>query len=477
MTAELWRRTAREIVALLQRGEVSPGELVEVSLRRIEATNPAVNATPTVCPDRALGHARRLEAEGVPDDAGPGYLHGLPIVVKDLTDVSGVRTTRGSPIFSDNIPDRSDILVERLEANGAIVVGKSNTPEFGAGAQTFNEVFGATRNPWNTALTCGGSSGGSAVALAVGQAWLATGSDLGGSLRIPASFCSVIGVRTSPGRVARGPGPSPFDRLGNEGPMARNIRDAALMLDAQVGENALDPLSVPAPDVSFVAAIDRLAGPRRIAWSPDLAIAPVNPEVSRICAEAALWFQTDGAVVEEAAPDLAEAQEMFQVHRAHSFAMRYAGFLAEHRDKLKPEIIWNTEKGLAQDGPTVARAESARSALYYRMLEFFKTYDLLCCPTVMVPPFDVTIRSLGEVEGVHFDNYIDWLMLTYAITLTECPALSIPCGYTDSGLPVGLQIVAPPRGEAALFAAAARFEDGHDFADRVPMEPLEGMID
>ncbi|MDP6706641.1 MAG: amidase family protein [Alphaproteobacteria bacterium] len=471
MAEELWRRSARDVVALLGAREISPSELVEIALSRIEAVDGAVNAVPTRCPERALAHARQIESAGPPEMPGPGYLHGLPIVVKDLTDVAGVRTTRGSPIFADRVPERSDILVERLEANGAIVVGKSNTPEFGAGAQTFNEVFGATRNPWNTAKTCGGSSGGAAVALATGEAWLATGNDLGGSLRIPGSFCSVIGLRTSPGRVARGPAPNPFERLGNDGPMARDVRDAALMLDAQTGENGLDPLSLPAPAVSFQEAVERLASPARIAWSPDLGIAPVEPEVRDICATAATWFENLGATLEPACPDLSEAREAFQVLRAHAYVLAREELLQHHRDKLKPEVVWNIEKGLGQDGPTVARAERARGVLYHRVADFFQTYDLLCCPAVMAPPFDIETRYLETVAGVAFDNYVDWMMLTYAITLTECPALSIPCGFTAAGLPVGLQLVAPHRGEAALLAAAARFEDGHDFAAMVPIDP------
>jgi len=471
MTDELWRRTAREAVALLRRREVSATELVSAALARIEATDGAVNAVPTLCPERALAQARRLEAEGPPDNPGPGHLYGLPIVVKDLTAVAGVRTTQGSPIFADHVPASSDLLVERLEAKGAIVVGKSNTPEFGAGANTFNEVFGATRNPWDTRLTCGGSSGGSAVALATGQAWLATGSDLGGSLRIPGAFCGVVGFRASPGRVPHAPATNPFDRLGIHGPMARNVRDVALMLDAQCGEDARDPLSLPAPSTPFLEALEQTPPPRRIAWSADLAIAPVDREVAEICGRAAAWFRQVGAVVDEAAPDLRDAQELFQILRAYDFTLKRAPLLESHREQLKPEVVWNIEKGLAQSAEVVARAERARGALYQRVLGFFQDHDLLCCPTVMVPPFPVETRYVQEVEGVRFDNYVDWLMLTYAITLTECPAISVPCGFTAAGLPVGLQIVGPPRGEARVLAAAARFEDAHDFAARVPVEP------
>ena len=472
MIDELWRRTARDAVALLKAGEVRPSEMVATALARIEATDGDVNAVPTRCAERAYAAAERLEAERPPETPGPGYLYGLPIVVKDLTNVAGVRTTFGSPIFADNVPTASDLLVQRLEANGAIVVGKSNTPEFGAGAHTFNEVFGATRNPWDTRFTCGGSSGGAAVALATGQAWLATGTDMGGSLRIPGAFCGIVGFRPSPGRVGRGPSSTPFDRLSVHGPMARNVRDAALMLDAEVGSDPRDPLVLPAPAEPFQQAVERLPAPARIAWSPDLGVAPVEPEVADIAGRAAAWFQETGAAVEAAAPDLSDAPAIFQVLRAHYFATTRAPLLERHRELLKPEVIWNIEKGLGQDAGTLARAQLAQGALYHRAAVFFETYDLLLCPTVMAPPFPVETRYLEQVAGVRFDNYIDWLMLTYAITITELPALSLPCGFTEAGLPVGLQIVGPPRGEAAVLAAAARFEDGHDLAARVPMDPL-----
>jgi amidase len=471
MATDSWRLTARQAVALLKRREVSPTELVEAALARIEATDGHVNAVPTRCAERALAAARRIEAAGPPEAPGAGHLYGLPIVVKDLTNVAGVRTTMGSPIFADNVPKRSDIVVERLEASGAIVIGKSNTPEFGAGAHTFNEVFGVTRNPWDTRFTCGGSSGGAAVALATGQVALATGTDMGGSLRIPGSFCGIVGFRPSPGRVARGPTSTPLDRLSVHGPMARNVRDAALMLDAEVGANALDPLSQPAPAEPFLVAADRLPAPHRVAWTPNLGIAPVDPEVATIAGRAAAWFAEAGAVVEEAAPDLSDAPAIFQVLRAQYFATARGPLLEAHREKLKPEVIWNIEKGFAQDGGALARAELARGALYYRVAAFFERYDLLCCPTVMAPPFRAELRYLEEVEGVKFDNYVDWLMLTYAITLTELPALSLPCGFTAAGLPVGLQLIGRPRGEAEVLAAAARFEDAHDFAGQLPIEP------
>jgi len=462
------RLTAREAVSLLKRGAVSPAELVDAAAARIAAVDGAVNALPTLCLDRARDHAKRL-ATRRPEARGP--LAGLPFVVKDLDAVAGVRTTWGSPIYADHVPERSNVMVEILEARGGIVIAKSNTPEFGAGANTFNEVFGKTLNPWDRRLTCGGSSGGSAVALATGEAWLATGSDLGGSLRTPASFCSVVGLRPSPGRVAEGPNPLPFGLLPVHGPMGRTVGDAALMLDAMRGQHREDPRSLEAPAEPFIAAVDAPTPPRRIGFTPDLGIVPVDREVAAICEQAAARFADMGATVEAACPDFGGARETFQTLRAAGFAAGMAPLLAEHRDKFKPEIIWNIEKGLALTADEIGAAERARGALYHRLVAFFADHDLLACPAAIVPPFDVEQRYVAEVAGETFDNYVDWLAITSAITLTSCPAISLPCGFTAGGLPVGLQLVAPPRSEAALLAAAALLEDALGIAGRLPIDP------
>ena len=467
---ELVQLTARQAVALLMKREASPLELIDAAVERIGETDGAINALPTLCVERARAHAERLMADG-PGESPAGYLHGLPIAVKDLTDVAGVRTTKGSPIFADRVPERSDYLVERLEARGAVVLAKSNTPEFGAGANTFNEVFGKTRNPWDTRLTPGGSSGGSAAALAAGQVWLATGSDLGGSLRIPASFCSVVGLRPSPGRVAHGPSGLPFGTLSVAGPMGRTVGDVALMLDAQVGQHPGDPLSLPAPGHLFVTAVDNPTAPQRVAFSPDLGIAPVDPEVKELCAKGAAMFQDVGATVEEACIDLRDAEEIFQTLRAALYAAEHEPLLREHRDLLKPEVVWNIEKGLALTADDIGRAERARGALYQRTAEFFQRYDLLVSPAVVAPPFDVDTRYVTEVAGVTFDTYVGWLVLSFALTLTACPALSVPCGFTRAGLPVGLQLMAPRANEAALLSAAALFEQAAGLAGKVPLDP------
>ncbi|WP_291686224.1 amidase family protein, partial [Bradyrhizobium sp.] len=427
-----------------------------------------VNALPTRCFDRARAHAKALMKKPAGER---GLLAGLPVPIKDLTDVEGVLTTQGSPIYRDHIPDRSDFLVEHLENNGGIIYAKSNTPEFGAGANTFNEVFGATRNPWDTSRSAAGSSGGAAVALATGMAWLAHGSDMGGSLRNPASFCGIVGLRPSIGRVAHTPKFKIDRNLGVQGPMARNVEDLALMLDAMSGEHPADPLSLPSLPTSFLSAARSGKRPKRVAFSPDLGITPVDPEVAAITRKAAARFAELGAIVEEAHPDLREAHECFHVLRAFDFAISKAALLRSKRDLLKPEVIWNIEEGLKLTVEQLARAEAQRIAMTSRTLEFFGTYDLLLAPATIVAPFPVEHRYVAECAGKKFDNYVEWLGIVYAITLVCCPALSLPCGFTASGLPVGLQMVAAPRGEGQLLAGAKLLEDILGVRGTTPIDP------
>ena len=467
---DLVRVTARQAVDLLRWRDASPTELIDAALERIEETDGVLNALPTLCAGRAREHAANL-TDVHPDDTPPGYLYGLPIAIKDLKDVAGVRSTRGSPIFADHIPDESDLLVKNLESKGGVVLAKSNTPEFGAGANTFNEVFGKTRNPWNTATTCGGSSGGSATALAAGQVWLASGSDLGGSLRIPASFCSVVGLRPTPGRVAHGPKPTPYATLSVEGPMGRTVGDVALMLDSQAGAYAADPLSIPAPKTSFVERVDSPTPPIRVAYSPDLGLAPVDSEVAAICERAMSHFRDIGAEVELAAPDLGDVEWVFQTLRGAQYAGGMSDLLREHRSLLKDEIIWNIEHGLSLGAEEIGRAEVERGGIINRTAKFFEAYDVLVCPTVVSPPFDVDIRYLTEIDGHTFPTYISWLILTFALTLTGCPVVSVPCGFTASGLPVGIQIMAPWREEGYLLGVAALFEQAAGLSGLAPIEP------
>jgi amidase len=464
-TSDLYKLTARAAVDLLKRGHVSPLELVEAALARIAATDSSINALPTLAADRARAAASRV------DRASP--LAGLPFAVKDMQNVAGVLTTRGSPIYARHVPTRSDIAVERLEAAGGIVLAKSNTSEFGAGANTYNQIFADTRTPWNTRMTASGSSGGSAAALAAGQVWLATGSDLGGSLRTPASYCGVVGLRPSPGRVATGPGDFPFGTLGVEGPMARNVADCALMLDAMVGRHDEDPLSLEAPREPFLHALEQARLPIRVAYSADLGICPVVPAVRQAVAAAMARLAAAGVIVEEATPDLRDAQEIFRVLRAAGFAAGLKPEYDAHRDLLKPEVIWNIEQGLALDAETIGRAERGRGRLYHRVLAFMKDYDLLLVPAASLPPFDVKTRWIRSLEGETFDNYVEWIRITYALSLTSLPILCLPCAVTAQGLPIGLQLVGRPRGEAALLQAGAALEELFGLAGQVPIDPRE----
>jgi amidase len=464
----LVRATACALVDKLNSGEVTPLDLLDVLEQRIAEVDGKVNALPTLCFDRARSHATSLMQKPLGER---GLLGGLPVPIKDLTDVAGVLSTQGSPIYRDTIPARSDLLVEHLERNGGVIYAKSNTPEFGAGANTFNEVFGATRNPWDLARSAAGSSGGAAAALASGTAWLAQGSDMGGSLRSPASFCGVVGLRPSIGRVAHSPKFKIDRTLGVQGPMARNVDDIALLLDAMCGEHPADLLSLPSPATSFLSAARSGEKPRRVAYSPDLGITPVDPEVIAITRKAALRFADAGAIVEEAHPDLREAHECFHVLRAFDFAISKAELLRDKRDQLKPEVIWNIEEGLKLTVEQLERAEAQRVAMAARTLEFFASYDLLLAPATIVAPFPVEHRYVAECAGKKFDNYVEWLAIVYAVTLVCCPALSLPCGFTSSGLPVGLQIVAPPRGEARLLAGAGVLEDILGLRGSTPIDP------
>lgn len=465
---DLIRQSAVAIVEKLRNGTVTPLDLLDALEVRIAEVDPAVNALPTLCFDRARAHARRLMDRPV---KARGVLAGLPVPIKDLTEVEGVRTTFGSPIFKDHVPERSNILVQHLEGEGGIVYAKSATPEFGAGANTFNEVFGATRNPWNTSRSAAGSSGGAAVSLATGMAWVAHGSDLGGSLRNPASFCGIVGMRPSPGRVAKDPGNKVDDILAAEGPMARTVEDVALLLDAMSGEEPGDPTSLPRTEVSFLEAARTPPRLKRVAFSADLGITPVDPEVAEICRNAALRFKKLGIEVVEAHPDLTEAHHAFQILRAAKFAAAHAHKLNDYPDLLKPEVIWNIEKGLALSVEEIVQAEAERREIIARTLAFFGEFDLLMTPATIVAPYPVEQRYVSECAGTTFDNYIEWLAIAYAITLTTAPALSLPCGFTAEGLPVGLQIVARPRGEAHLLGASAQLEKLLDLGTCTPIDP------
>jgi amidase len=461
--SELWRLSATEAVDKLRRREVSPLEMLDSAAARIEAMEPKVNALPI----RFLGVAR-AQASAFRYEANdhPGWLAGLPIAVKDYNDVAGQLTTAGSPIYANHRAAQDDLTVATLRANGAIPLAKSNVPEF-AGSHTFNPVWGITRNPWNLGRTAGGSSGGAAAALAAHEVWLANGSCLGGSLRIPASFCGVVGLRPSAGVVPRGDSLPAFDSLWVEGPMARTVSDLALMLDAMARLTPLDPLSRAVPVGGFQAAMRRGRPPTRVGFSTNLGLRSVDPEVAALCHQAVRRFADTGCAVEGDVPDFSGAIESFQVLRALLFADVRGGLLPGERSRINPDIVWNIEKGQSLTAAEIIRAQRERNALFHRIARFFEDHDLLVCPTVAVPPFPVEQRFPTEIAGEKLATYIDWMFLTFVITLSGCPALSLPCGLTSEGLPVGIQLVGRPHGDAELLGFAQQFEQALAFKRQV----------
>jgi amidase len=456
---------ARELVELYRRGDATPVEALEAMLARIDAANPELNAYVTVARDEALEAASALAGRPV-----TGRLHGVPVGIKDLTETAGIRTTFGSTIYADHVPVTDELIVTRLKAAGAIVVGKTNTPEFGAGGNTFNDVFGATRNPWNPAFTCGGSSGGSAVALATGMSPLCEGSDLGGSLRTPAAFCNVVGFRTTPGLVPIWPDPTPFDGLAVTGPMARDVADCALMLSVVAGSDERVPLSYEVDTQAFVsAATPRRLDGVRVAFTPDLGgLLPVDPEVAATVETALAVFEHLGATVVHATPDFAGVREAVLASRGISMVASHSDHLRQHRDRMQAGLVWNIEQGLTLTPPQIAAGIKARGALWERVSGFMAEHDLLVCPTVAVPPFPVEQPYPTEIAGVPLADYTHWFFLTYAITLTGLPVISIPCGFTAAGLPVGMQIVGRRRRETDVLSAAASYEAETDWHLRRP---------
>ncbi len=478
MSDDLIKMTAREAVRRLGTREITPLDLIDAAERRIAACEPHLNALPTLCFERARDHAKRLmRGDGRDAKGEAGWLGGLPLAIKDLADVAGVRTTYGSPIFKDHVPTTSHPVVERIERKGGIVIAKSNTPEFGAGGSTFNEVFGRTTNPWNTSLTCGGSTGGGAAALAAGEVWLAHGTDHAGSLRRPATYCSVVGLRPSPGRVTRGTSNNLYAPLSVQGPMARNVPDLALFLDTMAGFCPRDPQTFDAPAISFSAAVAAPKAPVRIAFSPDFGgRVPVDRETREICAKAMRHFEAMGARIDEAAPDIGRMDEAFMVLRAQSYVVDREQQLETHRHLIKPDIIWNTEEGLKASPSRLAWADRERAAFYRRVAAFFETYDMLVTPGASTPAFDVARRMPETIDGKKLEHYLGASLITAIPTLMGVPSIAVPAGFDRFGRPIGIQIVGRPRGEAELLQAAALFETATGLAREVPISPRMGTV-
>jgi amidase len=467
---------ATELARLYRARKVSPLEVMQAVLARIDAVNPRVNAYVTLARESALAGARRA-TDALRRGAALPPLHGVPVSIKDLTPTKGIRTTWGSKVFEHHVPPEDALVVARLKAAGAIVVGKTNTPEFGAGGNTFNAVFGATRNPWNPALTCGGSSGGAAVALATGMGPLAQGSDLGGSLRTPAAFCGVVGFRTTPGLVPLYPRELAWDSLAVAGPMARTVADVALMLSVIAGPDDRAPLSYDVDTRAFRAAVRRPSVRGwRVAWTPDLGgLTPVDGEVARVAEGAARVFRALGARVRAASPSFAELHDIVLGTRGLSMVALHADKLARWRPEMQEGLVWNIEQGLALTARDIGRAEKLRSALWQRVREFLEGYELLVLPTVAVKPFPVEQPYPTEIDGTPLGDYTQWFFLTYAISVLGLPAISVPAGLTRDGLPVGVQIVGRRRQEAAVLAAAAAFERAAPWGHRIPPVVAEAV--
>ncbi|MFT5110746.1 MAG: amidase [Parasphingorhabdus sp.] len=471
--SELCELEAHVVVDKLRNGEISSEDLVAASLARIESVEPAVNAMPTVCGERAYEFLKKWRADGSGSSQQASWLGGLPIAIKDLNEVAGVRTTYGTPALAENISVISDPLVERLESNGALVVGKTNTPEMGAGGNTFNSVFGMTRNPWDTSCNAGGSSGGAAVSLATGEVWLSHGSDLAGSLRTPAAYCGVVGFRPSPGRAGGAPKDLGFNMEAVSGPMARSVTDCALFLDAMSGFDPRLPLSYPAPTEPFQQAVRHATSNIRVAYSSTLdGFAPVSRQVDKILRQAMDMICGEGGEVEEQCPELPDLDHSYRVLRGMLWAAG-PGFAPEKvQSQFKYTLMDNIDFGRKLTIEDLCKAQRERTILFRNMRLFLENFDVLACPTVGLMPGPVEEEFPTELDGEPLTDYIEWLRFSYLSTATSLPSLSMPVGFSSEGLPVGLQLIGPPRGEAKLLAVARAIE----LAVGGPIKPIDPNI-
>lgn len=462
MSADLIKLSARKVQDLLARREITPADLVEAAIARMEKVDGTVNAVPTRCFERAREQAKDPQLTG-------SKLGGIPFVIKDNAAVGGVRWTGGTPIFADRIAPESDRTIALIERNGGIPLGKANLSELG-GANTTNAALGTTRNPWNTELTCGGSSGGSAVALATGQVWLAHGNDVGGSLRIPASFCGVTGLRPTPGRVPRRTILNPFDTIFVDGPMARDVGDLALFFDAMIGFDSADPLSAPSPDAPFLPMALTPDRPLRAAWSHDLGILPVDDEVRAMGDAFVAALQKDGIQIDAACPDFAGALPALLTLRGANYVASWEPFLERHRHQFTPEVMSDIENGYRQTPSSIGAAERYRAEMYRRVITFLNDYEVLITPATPILPFPVGTMWPQQIAGVKQQTYIDWIAITAITSLLACPVLAVPVGFSRNGLPFGVQIIGRPRSEARLFQIGAAIEKLFDLPPTI-IEP------
>ncbi len=454
---------------MIREKKLSAREVMEVHLRQIARVNPKVNAIVTIVNEDQLMAQARAADEIMAKGKSLGPLHGLPVAVKDLTETKGIRTTYGSPLFRDHVPDHDALVVERMKNSGAIVVGKTNTPEFGMGSQTFNPVFGATLNPYDVTKTCGGSTGGGAVALACGMAPIASGTDMGGSLRNPANFCNVVGIRPSPGRVPNGQSTQlGWSTLGVSGPMARNVADCALLLGVLAGFDRRSPISIEQSGSQFLQPLgERDFKGVRVAMIKDLGL-PWEPAVKTAFGAQRKIFESLGCVVEEAEPDLQDANECFLTWRHWVLELQLGEAVDAHPDKVNGYGHWHVEEGRKLTGPYLSRIEAKRSVLYQRMRQFMEEYEFLILPVNQVLPFDVNAPYPAEIARVKMENYIAWMKSTYYISISGNPAISVPCAFSGSGLPIGIQIVGRHNDDWGVLQLGYAFEQATNIGERQP---------
>ncbi len=459
--------SAVEMAQLIRAKKLSAREALAEHLKQIDRVNPKVNAIVTLVEEmaaEAAASADEMQARG--ETLGP--LHGLPVAHKDLIDTRGIRTTYGSPLFRDHVPTEDDIVVERMRRAGAIIVGKTNTPEFGAGSQTFNTIFGATRNPYDLGKTCGGSSGGAAVALACGMVPVATGSDAGGSLRNPAAFCNIVGFRPSIGRVPNPKAGFGWSTLSTEGCLGRSVADLALSLSTIAGPDRNTPLAINEPGNLFARPLDRSFNGVRVAWFKDLGGVPFDARVRTVVDANRATFESLGCIVEQTEPDFSPAEISFRAIRAWSAAASYGKMFEQHPDAFKDTLKEEIQRGMKLTGAEVARAEVAHTLLWRRFQVFLDKYEYFILPTTQLPPFDVNTPYPTEIAGVHFDNYIDWMKACWYVSATGNPAASVPGGFTPEGLPVGVQIVGRDKQDFSVLQLAHAFEQATGFGKRHP---------
>ncbi|CCG05360.1 Amidase [Blastococcus saxobsidens DD2] len=465
-------RSATELAALLRNRQVSAREVVDAHLDRIERLNPAINAIVTLDPDGARAAADAADA-AVAAGEKVGPLHGLPVAHKDTHATGGMRTTWGSPLHVDTVPASDELVVSRLKAAGAIRLGKTNVPEFAAGSHTVNPVFGTTHNPYRRGLSAGGSSGGAAAALAAGLVPVAEGGDMGGSLRNPAAFCNVVGLRPTPGRVPTWPSAMGWSPMQVQGPMGRTVADVALQLSVLAGPDSRVPIALQDDGAGFAASLPVELPGLRVAWAPNLGgRIPVDPVITAVLTSTVQVVQDLGAKVEEDCPDLSDADEVFRTLRAWIFEASLGDVVRRSPDKVKATIRWNAELGAALTGGDVARAEIAHTRLYERVIAFFDRFDVLLAPTTQVLPFPVDCEYPTEVAGVPQRDYLGWMRSCTLISPTGCPALSVPGGFSPDGLPVGLQIIGPPGADRRVLEVGHAIEQATGHGQHRPVLPF-----